>query len=49
VPELLLRIRSLVVPKGEMPPMEEALVEDLGEIEDEVPPPPRRSRRRSLE
>ena len=45
VPELFLQIRQLVLPKGEMPAMQEELVESPEEIEEFVPPPTRRSRR----
>ncbi|MGA8664661.1 MAG: GTPase [Thermoplasmata archaeon] len=49
VPELLQRIRDLVRPKGELPPMQEALVETPEELEDLVPPPDRRRRGRRSE
>ncbi len=45
VAELQRRIRELVKPKGELPPMEEALVESPPEIEDLPTPPPKRGRR----
>lgn len=45
VAELQRRIRELVLPKGELPPMEEALVEPAMEVEDLPTPPPKRGRR----
>ncbi len=45
VAELQRRIRELVMPKGELPPMEEALVETPPEFEDLPAPPPKRGRR----
>ncbi len=45
VPELQRRLRELVRPKGELPPMEEALVEAAPEVEDLPARPPKRSGR----
>ncbi|MCI4372680.1 MAG: 50S ribosome-binding GTPase [Thermoplasmata archaeon] len=51
IEDLLARIRSEVTPKGELPPMEESLVEDIPDVEDEGPDEatasrPKRPRRR---
>jgi nucleolar GTP-binding protein len=50
IEELLLRIRSQVTPRGELPPMQEELVEELPNVEDigmdEASPPPRARRTR---
>ncbi len=40
------QIRSLVRPKGELPPMEEAMTEEVPEVVDDDEVPPRRSHRR---
>jgi len=46
IAELQKRVRELVRPTGELPPMEEALVESSPEVEDLPTPPPKRGRRR---
>jgi nucleolar GTP-binding protein len=50
--ELLVRIRTDVTPHGELPPMQEELVEEVPEFDEVGPdealaPPPKRARRRS--